>query len=378
MPITIAMPLLGRRSRGGRRRAPSAAKPARTHPANRSKRTATARGRSGLSLGRAPPESRRVHGSQSGSLFSGAESRFDSEMRRMQAKRQMGLFYPTPSASVVVQRGPQHRSSVSSENPRRAIVRAAREAAAELAAASRSARSASGSSRGDRRRPPSRGHALAFEVGADPLVAVAPGGQLLGPRAREPRVVDVAGTLQRVERVVPARPRTRLHASSLARRDSRGVIAPGERPNGAVDGALAPQATGAASPTVGTASPDSLASTTASSAFGTAPRPRPRPPPPSSSRPSPGRPARRPAAAGRRRSGRRLAAPGSAGGSPCVTSGCSRRNAVAFWRPWPRRSSSKLKYEPDFWTTFRSSPASSTDALPGDPHARRGCRTRRA
>ena len=43
MPITIAMPLLGRRSCGGRRRAPSAAEPARTHPANRSKRTATAR-----------------------------------------------------------------------------------------------------------------------------------------------------------------------------------------------------------------------------------------------------------------------------------------------------------------------------------------------
>src|SRR5581483_11825303 len=27
----------------------------------------------------------------------------------------------------------------------------------------------------------------------------------------------------------------------------------------------------------------------------------------------------------------------------CVTSGCSRRNAVAFWRPWPSRSSPKLK-----------------------------------
>ena len=43
MPITIAMPLLGRRSCGGCRRAPSAAEPARTHPANRCKRTATAR-----------------------------------------------------------------------------------------------------------------------------------------------------------------------------------------------------------------------------------------------------------------------------------------------------------------------------------------------
>src|SRR3954453_13623984 len=42
------------------------------------------------------------------------------------------------------------------------------------------------------------------------------------------------------------------------------------------------------------------------------------------------------------------------------TSGCSRRKAVAFWRPWPSRSSSKLKYEPDFWTTFRSSAASRT------------------
>ena len=45
---------------------------------------------------------------------------------------------------------------------------------------------------------------------------------------------------------------------------------------------------------------------------------------------------------------------------PCVTSGCSRRNAVAFWRPWPSRSSPKLKYEPDFWTTLRSSAASRT------------------
>ena len=44
----------------------------------------------------------------------------------------------------------------------------------------------------------------------------------------------------------------------------------------------------------------------------------------------------------------------------CVTSGCSRRNAVAFWRPWPSRSSPKLKYEPDFWTSFRSSAVSRT------------------
>src|SRR5438445_3511243 len=44
----------------------------------------------------------------------------------------------------------------------------------------------------------------------------------------------------------------------------------------------------------------------------------------------------------------------------CVTSGCSRRKAVAFWRPWPSRSSPKLKYEPDFVTTFRSIPVSST------------------
>jgi len=46
--------------------------------------------------------------------------------------------------------------------------------------------------------------------------------------------------------------------------------------------------------------------------------------------------------------------------TPWVTSGCSRRNAVAFWRPWPSRSSPKLKYEPDFWTIFRSSPTSRT------------------
>src|SRR5581483_9311327 len=42
------------------------------------------------------------------------------------------------------------------------------------------------------------------------------------------------------------------------------------------------------------------------------------------------------------------------------TSGCSRRKAVAFCRPWPSRSSSKLKYEPDFCTIFRSRPTSST------------------
>ena len=35
-------------------------------------------------------------------------------------------------------------------------------------------------------------------------------------------------------------------------------------------------------------------------------------------------------------------------------------NAVAFWRPWPSRSSPKLKYEPDFWTSFRSSAVSRT------------------
>src|SRR5205814_1776460 len=44
----------------------------------------------------------------------------------------------------------------------------------------------------------------------------------------------------------------------------------------------------------------------------------------------------------------------------CVTSGCSRRKADEFWRPCPSRSSPKLKYEPDFVTTFRSSPESST------------------
>src|SRR5439155_3740054 len=43
-----------------------------------------------------------------------------------------------------------------------------------------------------------------------------------------------------------------------------------------------------------------------------------------------------------------------------ATSGCSRRNAVAFCRPCPSRSSSKLKCEPDFWTILRSSAASST------------------
>src|SRR5581483_11238460 len=49
---------------------------------------------------------------------------------------------------------------------------------------------------------------------------------------------------------------------------------------------------------------------------------------------------------------------------PCricwTTSGCSSRKAVAFWRPWPSRSSPKLKYAPDFWTTFRSTAASRT------------------
>ena len=78
------------------------------------------------------------------------------------------------------------------------------------------------------------GHPLSIEVGSDPLVAVAPGGQLLGSRAREPRVVDVPGTLQRLERVVL---RVLGHACTceLGPQGLRGVIAPGERANGAVD-----------------------------------------------------------------------------------------------------------------------------------------------
>src|SRR5215203_7466895 len=43
-----------------------------------------------------------------------------------------------------------------------------------------------------------------------------------------------------------------------------------------------------------------------------------------------------------------------------TTSGCSLRNALAFWRPWPSRSSPKLKYEPDLVTILRSTPVSRT------------------
>lgn len=51
----------------------------------------------------------------------------------------------------------------------------------------------------------------------------------------------------------------------------------------------------------------------------------------------------------------------------CTRSGFSERKLVAFWRPWPRRSSPKLKYEPAFWTTFVSSPTSSTVPSQGIP-----------
>ena len=59
-------------------------------------------------------------------------------------------------------------------------------------------------------------------------------------------------------------------------------------------------------------------------------------------------------------------APGSRCRIACTTSGCSCRNAVAFWRPCPRRSSPKEKYEPDFWTTFLLEADLEHRALPGD------------
>src|SRR5690349_23925859 len=46
----------------------------------------------------------------------------------------------------------------------------------------------------------------------------------------------------------------------------------------------------------------------------------------------------------------------------------SRRKAVAFWRPWPSRSSPKLKYEPDFVRIFRSSAESSTVPSRSEEH----------
>jgi len=42
---------------------------------------------------------------------------------------------------------------------------------------------------------------LRFEVGANPLVPVAARSQMLGPRAREPGVVEVSGAFQLVERL---------------------------------------------------------------------------------------------------------------------------------------------------------------------------------
>jgi hypothetical protein len=47
-------------------------------------------------------------------------------------------------------------------------------------------------------------------------------------------------------------------------------------------------------------------------------------------------------------------------GGLLTMSGFSVRNAVAFWRPWPSRSSPHEKYEPDFVTIFRSRPTSRT------------------
>jgi hypothetical protein len=61
---------------------------------------------------------------------------------------------------------------------------------------------------------------------------------LLGPRAREPRVVDISRTLQRLERVV-LRVLAHACARELGPQGFRGVIAPGERADGAVERVIA-------------------------------------------------------------------------------------------------------------------------------------------
>ena len=279
----------------------------------------------------------------------------------MQAKRQMKLFYPTPSGRRLQRRAAATRSIASSENPRRASSRALARPRLRRSPPPARARSSLRLERGHGSVAASGATPWAFEIGADPLVAVAALGEPGGPLAGEALVVDVAGALERLERVglcglgdagsLELRPQTPRPSGHAGR-------APGRR---ARRRARPPALSRAASarPRRHALGLDRLLGLFRLGSRRPHLRPQRRPRP-SSSRPSPGRRARRSAAAGRRRSGRRRAAPGSAGGSACVTSGCSRRNAVAFCRPWPSRSSSKLKYEPDFWTIFRSSPASST------------------
>jgi hypothetical protein len=76
-------------------------------------------------------------------------------------------------------------------------------------------------------------HPLPFQVGTDPLVAVAAPGELLGSRAREAPVVDVSGLLERLERL---RLRLRGDACPFELRAQRGggVVPPRERPDRAV------------------------------------------------------------------------------------------------------------------------------------------------
>ena len=186
-------------------------------------------------------------------------------------------------------------------------------------AASRSARSASGSSAAI---APSGDDALRLEVASDPLVAVPLRREVGRPVARRSarRRRSRRARARRSPASAPPRRRrpARASPSSDAAEWSRRASACDravERPHRL---ALAGHATPRPPPRPRPAP---------------APRRPPRQPRPSSWRPSPGRPARRAAAAARRRPGRRRAAPGCAGGSLSVTSGCSRRNAVAFRRP---------------------------------------------
>ena len=356
MPIddAHAAPLSESVTRDGRRGAHPPPSRRGRMPRIEIQRTATRRGRSG---GLAHPVGflQEAVACMGSSIVSGVRAyRFDSEMRRMQAKRQMKL------SILLLRRGPVQpgASSASSEKP--SPGQRARRADAPPPS-SRPPRARPLALRLERgrapARPPRRATPWRLEVAADPVVAVAALRRGARPgRARSARRRGSRRASSVVERVVLRRSEIPAR-SSFARSERGGVVAPRERPDRPVER----PARRLVRPTP---APQRLDRAPASS---TAPR-RPR-------RSSPAAAAaaafffaadllvvrrRRPAAAVPRRPGRRRAAPGSAARIRWSTSGCSRRNAVAFWRPWPSRSSSKLKYEPDFWTTFRSSPASST------------------
>ena len=261
------------------------------------------------------------------------------------------------------------------------------------ASSNRRARSGSGSSAATAAPSAAAARPGALEVGPDRRVAVAAAREQLGAALREPRVVDEPGTIERRERLL-ARRRSACPARASRCSSSRArPVASGQRPRrrarAPAPAKLArelPRRVAVERPPDREAGPDDRVGR--HTRHGARRRARRRPgrasaratpvtigsltPRPSAAaqrlrrhlrlavRRSRALPRRRPAGAARRRSAPGRAPAGSPARICCVTSGCSRRNAVAFWRPWPSRSSPKLKYEPDFVTTFRSMPESST------------------